>query len=69
MAYERTVEISEDENCRVSITPGDDSSDLIEIAMSEDLAERFDGRATAVGLSREAFLRYLLDGGTEPGQS
>jgi hypothetical protein len=63
---EHCYEVSEDENCRVTLIPSDDGTDLIEIEMTDELAEHFDRRAVAVGLSREAFLRYLMDGCSEP---
>ena len=66
MLNESRYEVSEDENCRVTITPGDDGTDLIEIEMTDELAECFDLRARAAGLSREDFFRYLMDGGAEP---
>ena len=69
MDVENRYEASEDENCWVTLIPADDGGAYIEVEMTEELAERFDRRAAAVGLSRDAFLRYPMNGGVEPESS
>jgi hypothetical protein len=65
MTYENLPEVSEDEDCRVSLIPADDGGAYFEIEMSDELAERFEAGAAEQGLSREEYFRYLMNGGID----
>lgn len=65
MTHENLPEVSEDEDCRVSIIPADAGGAYMELEMSDELAERFEAGAAEHGLSREEYFRYLMNDGID----
>ncbi|MGD9784661.1 MAG: hypothetical protein AB7E80_01655 [Hyphomicrobiaceae bacterium] len=58
---ENRFEVSEDEDCRVTVVPADDGGAYIEIEMTDELAELFDLGAAALGMTQEEYFRYRMN--------
>lgn len=58
-------DVSEGDECRVAVIPADDGGALIEIDMSDDLAEEILAAAEDAGLTPEEFIRHLMNIGCD----